>query len=397
MFDLTVKNGRVVAPDGRLQPADIGVVGGQIVQMASGLQGESSMTVDGAGCIILPGIIDLHTHLRSPAGEAGLFTRETASAVAGGVTTLGDFAYPPGTRFELPFAAKQERLSREALCDYCLHTVLRAPEHLENIQTYTVKVFFTASGLGAQASNPLELLQRAAAAGHQVLAHVETRRDYQAILDEGLSADSPGRVHILHVNHQRFVDQVSAARDDRITLETCPHYLLWEWTRHQPGADVNPPILPSDLWPEVKVGRINTLGTDHCSYTSQEKQELHLPGFPGVETLLPLTATFGVAAGRLTWADLCRVLCSGPARILGIYPRKGVLQPGSDADFVLFDPRPEQILEKPHYGRGDFTPYRGMRVQGKVISTFVRGRQVYHDGAADLSAAGWGQWQDKNR
>jgi dihydroorotase-like cyclic amidohydrolase len=396
VLDLIIKDGRIITPDGHLLETDLGVKSGKIAGMGPNLQDIALQTVSAAGCIVLPGIIDLHTHLRSPVNQPELFINETASAVAGGITTVGDFAYPPGSRFELPFDIKRERLSKEALCDFCLHTVLRMPEHLENIQTYTVKVFFTASGLGAQASAPLGLLQKAVEGGHQVLAHVEAYHDYQSILDHGLSAGSSGRVHILHVPHQRFVQQVSAAENERITLETCLQYLLWEWTRHQPGADVNPAIQPADLWPEVKAGRISTLGTDHCSYTWQEKQDLHLPGFPGLETLLRLTVTFGVAAGRISWADLCRVLCSGPARTLGLYPQKGALQAGSDADFVIYDPNADEFVEKPRYGRGDFTPYRGLSVQGRIVSTFVRGRRVYHEGSVDLAAAGWGRWQDKH-
>ena len=393
MFDLLIAGGTIVTPDGHPIPLDVGVEDNKIAALEQGSRAEARRVVRADGCIVLPGVIDLHTHLRSPQGEPDLFTGETASAVAGGVTTVGDFAYPAGSRFELEFEAKRERLGREALCDFCIHTVVRAPEHLERVQSRTVKVFFSASGLGGQATGPLGLLQRAAADGHLVLAHVETMRDYLAILECGLEADSPGRVHILHVPHQRYVATVHAAGDERITMETCPHYLLWEWARDREGCDVNPPVVPSDLWPEVRAGRISTIGTDHCSYTWQEKVDMGLPGFPGLETLLRLMVTFGVAAGRISWADLCRLLSAGPARILGLYPRKGVVQVGSDADLVVFDPEYEKVMGAPAYGRGNFSPYTGLRLKGRVVRTFVRGREVYANGVADLDAAGWGVWQ----
>jgi len=396
VFDLSIAGGKVVVPDGHLIPLDLGVKDGKIVSLEPGLQVEAQRAVRADGCILLPGVIDLHTHLRSPQGEPDLFVGETASAVAGGVTTLGDFAYPAGTRFELEFEPKRDRLEREALCDFCIHTVVRAPEHLERVQSWTVKVFFSASGLGAQASGALELLQRAAARGHQVLAHVEEMQDYLAILERGLEAGSPGRVHILHVPHQRYVFTVHTAGDERITMETCPHYLLWEWVRDREGCAVNPPVRPSDLWPEVRAGRISTIGTDHCSYTRQEKADMRLPGFPGLKTLLRLMVTFGVQAGRISWADLCRLLSAGPARVLGLYPRKGAVQVGSDADLVVFDPEYEGVMGAPAYGRGDFSPYTGLRLKGKVVRTLVRGREVYADGVADLSAADWGTWQDRN-
>jgi dihydroorotase-like cyclic amidohydrolase len=393
VFDLLLREGRVVAPEGQLLALDVGVIDGRIAALGPDVTAPAGQVVSARGCLVLPGVIDLHTHLRSPQGEAGLFTGETASAVAGGVTLVGDFAYPPGSRFELDFAAKRARLAQEAVCDFVLHTVVRSAEDLQRAGTYTVKVFFTASGLGAQTQGALALLQEAVAAGHQVLAHVESLPDYLAILQHGLQA-GPGRVHILHVAHQRLVGAVAAFQEPRVTMETCPHYLLWEWVRGRPGCTVNPPVVPADLWPAVRAGQIGTIGTDHCSYTWAEKETLGLPGFPATEQLLRLIATAGVQAGRISWADLLRLLCSGPARVLGLYPRKGALQVGSDADLVLFDPAAEEELGKPAYGRGDFSPYAGLRVFGRVVRTMVRGRTVYADGVADMSAAGWGRWQD---
>jgi dihydropyrimidinase len=393
VFDLLIAGGKIVTPEGHLTPLDVGVEGGKIASVQQNFRAEARRVVRADGCIVLPGVIDLHTHLRSPQGEPDLFTGETASAVAGGVTTVGDFAYPAGSRFELEFEAKRDRLEREALCDFCIHTVVRAPEHLEHVQSRTVKVFFSASGLGGQATGALGLLQRAAAGGHLVLAHVEAMQDYLAILECGLEAGSSGRVHILHVPYQIYVSVVHAAGDERITMETCPHYLLWDWVRGREGCDVNPRIVPSNLWPEVRAGRISTIGTDHCSYTWQEKMDMGLPGFPGLEALLRLIVTFGVKAGRISWADLCRLLSAGPARVLGLYPRKGVVQVGSDADLVVFDPEYEEVMRAPAYGRGDFSPYTGLPVKGRVMRTFVRGREVYADGVADLGAAGWGAWQ----
>jgi len=369
------------------------VEGGRIAALGPNLRVPAGQVVSARGLLVLPGVIDLHTHLRSPQGEPGLFTGETASAVAGGVTLVGDFAYPAGTRFELDLGIKRKRLAAESLCDFALHTVVRTLAHLEQADTYTVKVFFSASGLGAQTEGALGLVQQAVAAGHQVLAHVESLPDYQAIAERGLGA-GPGRVHVLHVAHQRLVGALLAYDDPRVTIETCPHYLLWEWVRDRPGCHVNPPVVPSDLWPELRAGRISTIGTDHCSYTWAEKAQLGLPGFPGVEALLRLMAAYGVQAGRIGWADLVRLLCAGPARVLGLYPRKGTLQVGSDADLVLYDPATEEMLGRPAYGRGDFSPYEGLRVAGRVVRTLVRGRTVYADGAADLQAAGWGQWQD---
>jgi dihydropyrimidinase len=149
------------------------------------------------------------------------------------------------------------------------------------------------------------------------------------------------------------------------------------------------------MWTEIRAGRINTIGTDHCSYTRQEKKELGLPGFPGVEELLSLMVTFGVQAGRISWIDLIRLLSAGPASVLGLYPRKGCLQVGSDADVVIFDLNQERQFNAPTLGRGDFSPYTGLRLAGKVVSTFVRGHEVFSNGTINPATVGWGIWQDR--
>lgn len=394
MFDLLIVGGQVVVPGSGLTPLELGVCDGRIAALDHRLKGGARYVVDAEGAVVLPGVIDMHTHLRSPEGEKDLFSGETASAVAGGVTTVGDFAYPAGTRFELELDEKRGRLERESLCDFSLHTVVQTLEQVDEASTWTVKVFFTASGLGAKAGGGLALLQRAVAKGHQVLAHVEALEDYEAICKSNLASMGEGGVHILHVPHQRYVSAVRAIDEECVTLETCPHYLLWEWVRNKKGSDVNPRVEPCDLWPEVRAGHISTVGTDHCSYKWKEKEELGLPGFPGLETLLPLLVTFGFEAGNLSWQDLIWLLSAGPACVLGLYPRKGTLQIGADADIVLFDPEYEYAVQEPRYGRGDFTPFAGLGVRGRVQRTFVRGREVYADGVADMDAAGWGTWQD---
>jgi dihydropyrimidinase len=394
VLDLVIAGGRVVAPDGQLLPLDVGIRDGRIAALGRDITQAVREVTRADGCLVLPGVIDLHTHCRSPQGEPGLFTGETASAVAGGVTTIGDFAYPPGSRFEMDFEEKRERMEREALCDFCLHTVVRTPEQVKKVQTRTVKVFFTASGLGASAQGALDLLRQAVLDGRQVLAHVEEMADYLSIVQNGVPPDGPGRVHILHVPHQRFVSVVHGLGHPRITMETCPQYLLWEWTLRHQGCDVNPRIEPADLWPEVASGRISTIGTDHCSYKWQEKQALRLPVIPGVETLLRLMNTYGIESGRLSWAQLCRLLSSGPAQVLGLYPRKGTLQVGSDADVVVFDPDHSETMGVPAYGRADFSPFGGMQLGGRVVRTLVRGREVYAGGVARLELAGFGKWQD---
>lgn len=393
-FDLLIRGGRVVVPDGEPLGLDVGVSAGKVSALGRFDPGEARLVVSAEGLLVLPGVIDLHTHLRSTRPEPDLFWNETASAVAGGVTTVGDFAYPPGTPYELDFEAKLGRLKAEAACDFCLHTVVKSAADLERATTRTIKIFFTASGAGGQTEDALGFLTRAVAEGRQVLAHVEALDDYLAVMRHVASPSDPGRVHILHVPHQRFVSLRRGFDAARLTMETCPHYLMWEAVRDVEGCDVNPPVVACDLWPELRSGGIDTIGTDHCSYSREEKREHGLPGFPGLESALRLIFTYGVQAGRISWSDLCRLMSAGPARILDLYPRKGAIQVGADADLVLFDPQAEGVWSGPSCGRGDFSPYAGLRLAGRVERTFVRGREVYAHGAVDAEARGWGAWQE---
>jgi len=397
MLDLLIKEGVLIAPDGHLVNREIAVDNGKIVSTGTDLQIEADCIVYAGGHLVLPGIIDLHTHLRATTDEPELFAGETASAVRGGVTLVGDFAYPPGTRFELDFNAKRAQLNDQAICDYCIHTVVKSAQDLANAKSHTVKIFFTASGLGSLKGNPMNLLQAAVQKGHQVLVHVEKMTDYQAIVDADSLNSGDGRVHILHVPHQRYVAAVSDTGQNKVTMETCPHYLLWRWFAGREGGNVNPPIEPSDLWPVIKAGKIVTIGTDHCSYRWQEKEVLSLPGFPCVEELLRLMYTIGVEAGHISWLQLISLLSTGPAKVLGLYPQKGSLHKGCDADLVIFDPDHEETMSISKYGRSDFSPYSGFRLKGRVVSTFVRGREVYHADTVDSEARGWGEWYDQTQ
>jgi len=153
---------------------------------------------------------------------------------------------------------------------------------------------------------------------------------------------------------------------------------------------LQPPLRHPDettrLWALVEAGAVDLIITDHCDYTRAQKTAqddfARTPGgLPGVETLLPLMYTYGVAEGRMGLVQLVDLLCSGPARVWGLWPRKGTLSPGSDADVVVYDPRPEgAITADGLHSLAGYTPYEGRRVQGQVKATLSRGQVVYQDG-----------------
>src|SRR6202165_1421015 len=190
--------------------------------------------------------------------------------------------------------------------------------------------------------------------------------------------------------------------------ETCPHFLCLDDSVYA-GRDairylMTPPIRSAEmragLWQRVAKGEVHSVGSDHCGYSLMQRGEAEdftrvSPGIPGVETTLPLLYTFGVQAGLIGMADLVRLLSTGPARVFGLYPRKGRLSPGADADVVLFDPRARGTLrdEDLHSAAG-FSPYAGLELSGRVRTTISRGRVVFDQGKV-IGEPGWGQFIER--
>ncbi len=213
-------------------------------------------------------------------------------------------------------------------------------------------------------------------------------------------------VYVVHCSVSGTVDEVTAAqaRGQDAIAETTVQYLLLDETvyagEHPECGIMQPPLrAPGEkerLWAQITAGEVLTIGTDHCDYTIAQKcaqpEFTRTPGgIPGLETMLPLLATYGVAQGRISWGRLAELTSTNPARLFGL-AQKGALAVGLDADVVVYDPRPERTLTADAlHNLAGYTPYEGWRVQGAVRDVFVRGRQVVRDGAF-VPAPGWGQF-----
>jgi dihydropyrimidinase len=214
-------------------------------------------------------------------------------------------------------------------------------------------------------------------------------------------------LYVVHCSVCGTVDMVTEARaaGDPAIAETTPQYLLLdedlyagphpEWVIMQPP--LRAPAEKDGLWARLAGGAITTVGTDHCDYTLAQKQAsphfTETPGgIPGLETMLPLLATYGVAEGRLTWQRLAEVTSAGPARIFGL-TNKGSLAVGADADVVIYDPAVQGTIRAGQmHDMAGYTPYEGWRVSGAVRDVFSRGRRLVCNG--EFSAApGWGRFQ----
>lgn len=434
---LLIRNGTLVTPQGLLE-ADLLVQAGRIRAIGRGLPAApDTHVIEAGGCYVLPGVIDAHTHIGL---DTGIYRTPddwfigTRAAACGGVTTVVDFATQfPGQTLQEAVAARKEE-ARDAVIDYAFHVMVtdlppgREGElaDLLDLGTPSMKLYTTyRPNYYADDATLLRLMEKCAELGILPLVHCEndalvTART-QALVAAGetgwryhgrsrpalaeqeairrvlfLAAAAGCPVHICHCSTARSVALVAEARrgGQPVTCETCPQYLLLDNTVYE-GEEpwryiLQPPLRepgePDRLWALVEGGAVETIVTDHCDYTVEQKRAAddftQTPGgLPGLETLLPLMATYGVADERLTWPQLAQLLSVNPARLWGLWPRKGALQPGADADIVLYDPQTEGTVRAGdlHHLAG-YTPYEGMRVQGQVRTTISRGQVIYHEG-----------------
>ena len=430
--DTVIEGGQVVTPGG-VATTDVAIADGKIVAFGARLRGGGR--VPARGLWVLPGAIDGHTHMQAPA--FGRTTRDTfasgsRAAAAGGVTTFLDFTVGSGATALADDVEKRTSEAGASLVDFGLHAEVvawsdgRAEEipravagGVPSFKFYTVyaerltydelaRAFAAVAAAGGVAmvhAEDLEVVERASSA----IAPADRRRmaafprsrppeseaSAVAHLCE-IAAASGARLHIAHVSTAAAAAAIARAkaRGVRVTAETCPHYLLLDESAYarEDGRlwSVVPPLRSPDdraaLWSALEDGTIDTVATDHCPFARADKEGaedvLAMPcGLSGVETLLPLVASEGVAGRRLPLARLARALAENPARIFGLAPAKGTIAVGADADLVLFDPaRAWTVSAADLHSATDLSPWEGFAVRGRVVRTFARGRCVFADG-----------------
>jgi dihydroorotase-like cyclic amidohydrolase len=229
---------------------------------------------------------------------------------------------------------------------------------------------------------------------------VETLDVIRAI---SLSMVTGCRLYLVHIHYPESLEIIARAKADGIPVvaETCPQYMVLNAESDIPGrlGKINPPLRDEEcnvaLWEAVNDGTISFVGSDHCSTTQGMAPDLWAapPGSPGVETLLPIMLSEGVNKGRITLETLVEILCTNNARVFDIYPQKGTLAIGSDADLVILDleKKAELGAAKQHYALSDYSPYEGWEVTGWPVLTMVRGRVVVKDGER-VAEPGWGRY-----
>ncbi|MGH7264928.1 MAG: allantoinase AllB [Candidatus Rokuibacteriota bacterium] len=429
---LRVTNCTVMTPGGAVQGGVAVGDDGRIVAVAAGdALPPARETLDGRGRHLLPGLVDGHVHFRDP----GLTHKEdfesgTRAAARGGVTTVIDMpnTIPPVTTAEV-LTDKAARLAGRALVDYGLISVITGPnldemDALSRAGTVAYKIFLgpttgdlpspddgqivealaraarTGLPLGVHAENPglvAAATARLKAAGRvDPLAHAEARPP----LAEAESVQrmicfaraTRARLHVFHLTTGVAVDLVRQAKSEglRVTAETCPHYLTLtagDMARLGAAAKMNPPLRsPADveaLWAGVRDGTVDVVATDHAPHALEEKTRPviwdNASGASSVQFLLPLLLEH-VARGRLALTDLVRLAAEAPARLYGLFPRKGAIAVGGDADLVLVDlGRTAPIRAADMESKVQLTPFAGIECRGWPVVTLSRGRVVMRD------------------
>ena len=432
--DLYVRNATVVTEAGRFHG---GVVasGGHISQLVIGTPDiPAERTVEAGGRIVLPGIIDAHTHFSEPGRDFEGYRTGSMAAAAGGVTTILDMPLndlPPTTSRER-LDRKREMIGGESIIDYGLWGGLidNNLDDLEGLHAGGViafKAFMRTvadfprvdDGLlydGLLRIAKLDNVVGVHAENEYVTAHLRDRLQSQGRIDrrawnesrppeqeiEAIQraifwAETAGaRLHVCHISVAEAVALVRAAaqRGARITGETCAHYLFFnmeDYLRVGPRLRAAPPLRShaeaERLWQCVLQGQVDIISSDHSPFPP-DRYEKGMEnvwegggGVMGLQSMLPAVITEGVHKRGMSWELLARLMSSNPARVFGIYPRKGALMPGSDADLTIIDPEPEWTLrEEDLLYRHRQSPYVGRKFKGIVSETIVRGQTVYRNG-----------------
>jgi dihydropyrimidinase len=434
-LDLLVKNGRVVFPYGGITRADIGVKGGEVVGMyADASEVKAGNVIDVCGKFILPGMIDSHTHMGLGSSIENEYESESRSAAVGGITTMMSYTNCTnsyGDHFKNEKKAGEER----SIVDFALHFSLMNDIHLKEIPRYieefgvsSFKFFMNFRGeegiyFGVEGIDDGYMFDCFSALSHYhgscAVVHAENIeivwRLRDRLIAEGrndLLAWTESRPHFIEVEaiqralfygeitncsvyiaHVTTRDGLHVIRDykrrkGKVYCETCPHYLMFHAESGLGSlGKVNPPLKDHNdveaLWEGVTDGSIDCVTSDHVARRKEKKIGTiweAANGFPGLATTLPILLGQGVNKGRFGIERIADMNCS-TAKIFNLYPRKGTIEIGSDADFTIVDPDLEkEVNVKDLKSACDYSLFEGLKLKGWPVMTIVRGQVVMNNG-----------------
>jgi dihydropyrimidinase len=448
-----IRNGTVVTAT-ETRPADVLIEGERIKEVRRGLPSTAvDRVIDAAGLYVLPGGIDAHTHLDMPFGgttSADDFLTGTRAAAFGGTTSLVDFAIQPrGTRMRDALDTWWKKAEGKAVIDYGLHMIVTdlgvaGLEDMDEMVAEGVASFklFMAypNVLMVDDATIFKALSQTAKNGALICMHAENGSVIDVIIARALAegktapiyhaltrppraeaeavhraiamAEIAGApVYIVHLSSEDALNQVREARDRGVPAfaETCPQYLLLSIEElERPNFEgakyvFTPPLRPKEhqpkLWDGLKDDHLQVVSTDHCPFCFADQKILGKDDFtkipnggPGIENRLQLIYHHGVGAGKISLNRFVEITSTTPARIFGMYPKKGEIAPGSDADLVLWDPSAlYTISASTHHMRVDYSMFEGYQVKGNARTVISRG-EVIVDNGEFLGKPGRGQY-----
>jgi dihydropyrimidinase len=436
-----IRNGRIVTAVDDYD-ADILIEGGKVVMIAKAIDVKADRVIDAKGRLVIPGGIDPHTHMELPFGgtfASDTFETGTRAAAHGGTTTIIDFAVQgKGQPLNQALDAWFKKAEGKTSIDYGFHMICtdlpdeRLPEMKELIRqgVSSFKLFMAYPGVFlVDDATIYKAMLTTGEAGGLICMHAENGVVIDAIIKRALAegktapkyhaltrptkAEAEGvhraialaeiantPVYIVHLSCDDSLQEVTRARDNGTPAyaETCPQYLFLDSSVYeQPGFEgakyvMTPPIREKwnqeKLWRGLQFNDLQVVATDHCPFCFKEQKELGLNDFskipnggPGVEDRMSLVYNGGVVGGKISLNRFVEIVSTSAAKIFGLFPRKGTIAVGSDADIVIFDPDEEKTISaKTHHMNVDYSAYEGMKVRGVTKTVLSRGELVIEEG-----------------
>jgi dihydropyrimidinase len=438
---LLIKNGTIVTATD-LYKGDVFIDAGKVTTIGASLTMPGDRVIDAAGKLVIPGGIDCHTHLDMPFGgttSADDFESGTIAAAFGGTTSIVDFAIQyKGQTLHHAWETWMKKAEGKAAIDYGFHMIITdLSDQVENEMDALVrqgvtsfKLFMAYPGvfmlddatifkamlrtgknggticMHAENGGVIDVLVKKALAEGKTApkyhaltrpARAEAEATHRAIALAEM-ADVP--VYIVHLSAAEALEMVTEARDRGLPAfaETCPQYLFLSYDNYEePGFDgakyvMSPPLRPREtqdrLWRGLAFNDLQAISTDHCPFCMKEQKVLgegdfsKIPnGAPGIETRMSLVYDGGVRTGRLSLNRFVELTSTSPAKIFGLFPKKGTIAPGSDADIVIFDPEAKATISaSTHHMKVDYNPYEGREVVGVSETVISRGAVIVEKG-----------------
>ncbi|CAH2213747.1 dihydropyrimidinase [Tepidibacter aestuarii] len=440
---IVIKGGKIVTAED-MYDSDVRIEEGKIVAIGNNIECDDDEVLKVYGCYVLPGAIDTHTHFDLEVGNtvtADDFESGTKAAIVGGTTTVLDFATQnKGNSLKSVLKNWNKKAEGKAFCDYGFHMAItdwnkdisKEMEEMIKVGITSFKMYMAYKGsLQVDDGTIFKALKRSNEVGALIGFHCENgdiidvlvkeerekghlspayhpitrpkemeREAIRRLLSIAKVANAP--VYIVHLSSKEGLDAIVEAKNkgQEIYVETCPQYLFLDDrcygnkdSKDFEGAKfvISPPLRKEEdkegLWNGIRNSYISTVGTDHCSFNYKGQKDIGINDFskipngaPGVEHRLSLMYTYGVLTGKISINQMIALTSTNPAKIFGIFPEKGTVAVGSDADIVIWNPEPREIITaKNQIQKVDYTPYEGYEIKGKVQHVFLRGNHIVKD------------------